>query len=475
MNIVGRKSEIEILEYCYNSNQSEFVAVYGRRRVGKTFMVRELFKDRLTFYASGILNQDTKTQLAQFNKEIAGFNYAGIEDADDWISAFENLNTVIEKMRQSGNNRKKVIFLDEIPWLAGKKKSGFLAGLDYFWNRWASSRNDVMLIICGSAATWIADNVINNTGGLHNRLTRHILLQPFTLKECELFYEERRIPFTRKQTAEAYMIFGGIPYYMNLFMPHLSLYQNVDAVYFSEGAELRNEFNNLYDSLFCNSETYIHVISALASKGIGMTRNEIVNASGLSDGGSLTKIINNLVTCGFVRKYKTYGNKEKDSLYQLIDFFSMFDIKFREKRDTYSSDYWLQISTTPSYHVWSGFSFEKLCLLHTPQIMKKLGIAGIRTSVYAWNGDMDGSKAQIDLVIERADKVINLCEVKFSSDIYAIDKNYAEVIRKKRFAFAYSTKTRFALHNTMITTYGVTRNVESAEIISNVVLDDLFV
>ncbi|MCL2496773.1 MAG: ATP-binding protein, partial [Clostridiales bacterium] len=318
------------------------------------------------------------------------------------------------------------------------------------------------------------DNIINNKGGLHNRLTRHILLNPFTLKESELFYKDRNIPFTRLQTAEAYMIFGGIPYYMNLFMPHLSLYQNVDAVYFNEGAELRNEFENLYKSLWSNSEIYMHVINTLATKGIGMTRNEIANGSGLSDGGNLTKILHNLIICGFIRKYKTYGNKEKDSLYQLVDFFSMFDIKFRSKKEEYSNDYWLQISTTPLYHAWSGFSYEKLCLLHIPQIMKKLGISGIRTAVYAWSGDMDGSRSQIDLVIERADKVINLCEVKFSSGVYAIEKKYAEIIRNKRLSFAYNTKTRSALHNTMITTYGVVRNIESAEIISTVVLDDLF-
>jgi hypothetical protein len=303
---------------------------------------------------SGVLNGDTATQLTQWNQETAVYNCDKVKDADNWLDAFRNLNTIIEELSAKGNKTKKVIFLDEVPWLAVNKNSGFLAGLDYFWNRWASGRDDVMLIICGSAASWITENVINNRGGLHNRLTRQILLNPFTLKECESFYQDRKIPFTRMQTAEAYMIFGGIPYYMNLFMSHLSLYQNVDAVYFSEGAELRNEFRNLYSSLFSNSETYMHVINALASKGIGMTRNEIVDKTGLSNGGNLTKLLHNLIICGFVRKYKSYGNKEKDSLYQLIDFFSLFDVKFKSKREEYSSDYKLQISSTKLYHTYSG-------------------------------------------------------------------------------------------------------------------------
>jgi len=453
---------------------SEFTAIYGRRRVGKTFLVRELFKDKITFYVSGVFNEAAESQLTLWNREIASFNCGQIKDADNWLDAFSNLNTGIEKITLEGNKQKKVIFLDEISWLAGKHKTGFLAGLDYFWNRWASSRDDILLIICGSVSTWITDNIINSKGGLHNRLTRQILLNPFTLIECELFYRDRNIPFTRLQTAEAYMIFGGIPYYMNLFMPHLSLYQNVDAVYFNEGAELKNEFENLYKSLFSNSETYMLVINTLASKGIGMTRNEIVNESKLSNGGNLTKILHNLIICGFIRKYKTYGNKEKDSLYQLIDFFSLFDIKFKGRREEYSKDYWLQISATPLYHAWSGFSYEKLCLLHIPQITKKLGISGIRTAIYAWSGEMNGSRSQIDLVIERADKVINLCEVKFSSGVYAVEKKYAEIIRNKRLSFAYNTNTRSALHNTLITTYGVVRNIESAEIISTVILDDLF-
>ena len=474
MKIIGRTNEIEILEYCYNSTRPEFVAVYGRRRIGKTFLVRELFKDRIMFYATGVFNETLESQLTQWNREIAGFGFTEIMDADNWLDAFSNLNKVIEKTSQSGNKQKKVIFIDEVSWFAVNKKTGFLAGLDYFWNRWASGRGDIMLIICGSASTWITENIINNKGGLHNRLTRQILLNPFTLKECELFYQDRGIPFNRLQTAEAYMIFGGVPYYMNLFLPHLSLYQNVDAVYFNEGAELGNEFKNLYKSLFNNSDTYIHVINAIASKGIGMTRNEIVNESKLSNGGNLTKILNNLIICGFIRKYKTYGNKEKDSLYQLVDFFSMFDIKFRGKKEEFSNNYWLQISATPLYHTWSGFSYEKLCLLHIPQITKKLGISGIRTAVYAWSGEMNGSRSQIDLVIERADKVINLCEVKFSSGVYAVEKKHAETIRNKRLSFAYNTNTRSALHNTLITTYGVARNIESAEIISTVILDDLF-
>jgi hypothetical protein len=320
----------------------------------------------------------------------------------------------------------------------------------------------------------MTDKIINDKGGLHNRVTRQILIEPFTLKECELFFESRHIPMTRYQMAEAYMIFGGIPYYLNLMEPRNSLYQNVDEMYFTQGAELRNEFENLYRSLYSNAANYIRVVEALAKKGIGLTRSEISASSRIADGGSLTKILRDLAISGFIREYKAYGQKKRDSLYQLIDFFSLFDIRFRGKREVYANDFWLRFSSTAAHSAWSGFGFEKLCLLHLPQIRKKLGISGVLTSVFSWRGERDGRGAQIDLIIDRSDNVINLCEAKFSSGQYQIDKKYYESLRNKKSAFVNSTHTRKAALTTMITTFGLKKNEYSAEITSEVVLDDLF-
>jgi hypothetical protein len=369
--------------------------------------------------------------------------------------------------------KRVTIFLDEIPWMS-TQHSDFLSGLDYFWNRWASARDDVLLIICGSAATWITENIVNNTGGLHNRLTRHIFLDPFNLYESEQYYKRLNIPMTRYQIAEAYMIFGGIPYYMDQFQPQLSLYQNVDAIYFAQNAELRDEFANLYRSLFKNADAYIRIIEALAKKGAGMTRNELIGADGISDGGTLTKILRDLALSGFVREYISFGKKKKDSLYQLVDFFSLFDIRFRSKRAEHASDFWLRFSTTSAYSAWSGYAFEKLCLLHLTQIRKKLGISGVLTSAFSWVGKDDDSGTQIDLVIDRSDNVINLCEIKFSSGEYQIDKKYSELLRNKRTVFTNATNSRKAAITTMVTTFGLKKNIYSAEIVSEVVLNDLF-
>ena len=468
--IIGRKAEREILYDCLTSKKSEFVALYGRRRVGKTFLVRELLGPDFVFYTTGILNGTGADQLSNFNAEIANAGGRQLAPAKKWSEAFNNLNALIQS---SGKKGKKVIFLDEIPWM-NTPKSGFLAALDYYWNRHASMRNDILLIICGSAASWIIKNVINSTGGLHNRLTRQINLRPFTLNECELYFRAKGIDIPRYQVAEAYMIFGGIPYYMDFFKPRYSLAQNVDDIFFKEDAPLGNEFTNLFNSLFQNAGNHIRIIEALAAKNYGKTREDLIAATGVSEGGGLSGTLKELITSGFVREYRSYGKKKRDRLYQLIDPFTLFCLRFGSRRDVYSSDFWLRFCTTPAHATWAGYAYEILCLLHIPQIRKALGISGVLTGIYSWRSATRDPGAQIDLVIERGDQVINLCEIKYASSEYAIDKAYDQILRNKRSAFMEETRTRKAAQTTLITTYGLRRNAYQAGVPFEVTLDDLF-
>jgi hypothetical protein len=270
------------------------------------------------------------------------------------------------------------------------------------------------------------------------------------------------------------MVFGGIPYYLSLMKPKYSLYQNIDEMYFDESAELKSEFENLYRSLFRNSENYIRVVEALAQKDIGLSRSEIADGAKLANSGRLTKILKDLSASGFVREYKAYGRKKRDSLYQLTDFFSIFDIRFRRLREEYTEEYWIKFSSTPAHYSWRGLAFEKLCLMHVSQIRKALGISGVLSSVFSWRGESGGKRAQVDLVIDRGDNVINLCEIKFSSGPFRIDKSYHESLRAKRTVFSNSTHTRKAVLTTMVTTFGLERNEYRGEIVSEVILDDLF-
>jgi len=468
--IIGREAERELLSEYLASERSEFIALYGRRRVGKTFLVREALGPDFVFYASGVINGTGAEQIANFNKEIIGYGGNNFKPAKNWSEAFDNLNTLIEASAKKG---KKVVFLDEAPWMS-TPKSGFLSALDHFWNRYISMRKDVLLIICGSAASWIIANVVNNTGGLHNRLTGEICLRPFTLQECEAYYRAKGIDIPRYQVAEAYMIFGGIPYYMDFFRPKYSLAQNVDEIFFRENAPLRNEYTNLYRSLFRNSDGHMRVIEALASKNYGKTREEIISATGMSEGGGLSKVLSELALSGFVREYCAFGKRKRDSLYQLADPFTLFCLRFGTKRDVYADDFWLRFCTTPAHSSWAGYAFEILCLLHIQQIRKALGISGVMTEVYSWKSKTYDPGAQIDLVIERGDQVINLCEMKYSSSECLIDKETDLNLRNKRSAFVAETRTRKAAHTTMITTYGLRRNSYQAGIPFEIRLDDMF-
>jgi len=468
--LIGRINEQKRLMNHFTSNKAEFIVLFGRRRIGKTFLIKSLFEAKFVFYATGMQVGDMAAQIKNFDNEIKNFGGSELKASSTWSEAFENLNKLIENSSQSD---KKVIFLDEISWM-GMSNSGFVSALDHFWNRWISSRDDVLLIICGSATSWIIDNIVNNTGGLHNRLTDQILLEPFSLYECEEFLKDKGISLPRYQILESYMIFGGVPYYLDFFEVDKSLAQNIDKLYFTSGAPLKNEYKNLFNALFKNADNFIKVIEALASKKKGLTRDEISNCTKINGGGTLTKIINDLISCGFVREYLAYGKEKRNRIFQLIDPFTLFHLTFTDKQKRLSENYWLHFCTTPAHSAWSGYAFELVCLLHLPQLRQGLGISGVLTESSSWRSKKANPGVQIDLVIDRGDKIIHLCEMKFASSEYTITKAYSEELRRKRSVFLGETNSKKAAHTTLVTTYGLTQGIYSAEILFNITMNDLF-
>lgn len=467
--IIGRHNEKLILERLYNSGSSEFVAIYGRRRVGKTFLVREFFDNDFTFQLSGLANSNIKEQLLNFNMTLKRYVNKDISVPGSWIEAFEQLIDYIETC-PSG---RKIIFLDELPWL-DTPYSNFIQAFEHFWNGWASARHDILMIVCGSATSWITDKLINNHGGLHNRLTYKMRLEPFSLKECEEFFNHREIELNRYQIAECYMVMGGIPYYLNLIVKGLSIYQNIDMLFFAENAQLRNEFENLYASLFKNSYNYIKVVEALSKKNKGLSRKEITELTKIPTSGNLSTILKNLENCGFIRSYNAFGKRERDKLYQLTDFYTLFYFKYIKANEYNDDMFWTNSIDTPLHNSWAGYAYEMLCLNHIKQIKNALGISGVQSNVSAWRSTVSGNGAQIDLLIDRKDQTINVCEIKFSTENYSITKAYEENLRNKISSFRQETKTKKAIHLTLITTYGLTVNKYSGMVQKEVVFEDLF-
>ena len=470
--IIGRKEEQQILHSAAQSENSEFVAVYGRRRVGKTYLIRETFGYKFTFQHTGLAKGNTKEQLFSFAISLRDAGYDDCPIPKSWLEAFSLLSTYLK----NSTDEKKIVFLDELPWM-DTPRSNFISAFEHFWNGWASARKDIVLIICGSATSWIINKVINDHGGLHNRVTKQIALQPFTLKECEMFAQSKGLEMSRYQLAECYMVFGGIPYYWSLLEKGLSLAQNIDKIIFAKNGKLSNEFDQLYASLFKSPEQYIDIVTALGKKKAGMTREEIIAATDKYSNGALSKVLDELEYCGFIRKYNGFDKKSKQAIYQLIDNYTLFYFKFIQQNENNDEHFWSASIDSAMHRAWSGLAFERLCMAHTQQIKAALGIAGVLSNVYSWRKEADETSdgAQIDLLIDRRDQTINLCEMKFSQGEFEITKQYDERLRERAELFRSATKTRKALHQTFVTTYGVKKNMYSGNVQSEIVLDDLFV
>lgn len=467
-NIIGREKEKALLERILQSKKAEFIAVCGRRRVGKTFLVKEFFEDELIFQTAGLANDKMPKQIKSFYEDLVECGLPRQHQAPkDWIDAF----TLLRELIKQSTLPRKVILLDELPWM-DTPRSGFMSAFEHFWNSWASGRHDIVVVVCGSATSWMMDKLINNHGGLHNRLTCKLFLEPFTLRETEQFLLSRGFKLSRYDIAVGYMALGGIPYYLDMLDASMSLAQNINELMFRPNGLLLHEFSNLYAALFKNSEDYIKVVEALSKKKSGLSRTEIIESTSLHSGSGLTTMLKNLEWCGFIRTYKNYRSSRKDNtIYQLIDFFTLFHFNFLADKK-YNN--WNAMQGTPAFYTWAGLTFELLTLYHVDQVKNKLSIKGINTVEYAWRYTGSGQGAQIDLVIDRSDNTINLCEMKFSVGYYTIDKGYEMNQRNKLARFMAIAEKRKSIQLTLITTYGVEHNAHSGIINNEVVLDDLF-
>lgn len=470
--LIGREQEQKRLLEALNSNEPQFIAVYGRRRVGKTYLVRQTLKSKLLFEHSGLAQSDKSGQLEAWKSSLTDSGMKNAETPSTWIEAFDMLKSLIKSSRR----RRKVIFIDELPWL-DTPRSGFIAALEHFWNGWASARDDVMLVVCGSATSWIINKLINNYGGLHNRVTGKIHLKPFTLHECELYLKSRHIAMRRYSILECYMILGGIPYYWSFLRQGESLSQNIDRMCFNADGELFSEFNSLYASLFRNPQPYISIVTILASKRVGLTREQIANEAATANNGMLTQVLQDLEYCGFIRKYSQPGLNVRNCVYQLIDPYTIFYFQFIARNIHHDKNYWSNMLESPTYHAWCGLAFERVSMLHVEQIKAALGIAGVASVAYAWStpATADGRRgAQVDMIIDRNDNVINLCECKFSKQEYSLTHEDESSIANKVERVSELTSKHKSIHVTLITTFGVARNSYSDIFQRVITAEDLF-
>jgi AAA+ ATPase superfamily predicted ATPase len=481
--IIGRVEELKILQEMYESTEPQFFAVYGRRRIGKTYLISEFFKDKgVYFEITGMKQGSTAEQLFQFAYEFSRqFNDGNrIPPPKNWAQALSLLHEAIEKVDK---DKKIILFFDEVPWLASRR-SKFLNALEHFWNRYLSRNKNVILVICGSSASWIIRNIINNKGGLHGRLTGKMRLLPFTLSETEEYLKSRHIELGRKQIIDIYMAMGGVPKYLSYIARGKSAAQIINDVCFSPNGGLYNEFDALYKSLFDGYEHHIAIVKALAKVIDGLTKNELLERAKLASGGSSSRVIEDLVNAGFIIYVPSFSKNRGGGIYRLVDEYSLFYLTWIVESsnvglESVDSKFWIKKQGTSKWNAWSGCAFESLCLKHIWEIKQALGISGISTIESGWRylpkKSVRQQGVQIDLVIDRADKCINLCEMKYSDSEFVIDKAYEENLQKKKVVFREQTETTKALFTTMITTYGVKKNTHCLSIVDNqLTMDDLF-
>ncbi|MEM6320937.1 MAG: ATP-binding protein [Bacteroidota bacterium] len=469
---IARAKELEVLNRVDKSAQSEFVAVYGRRRVGKTMLIRYHYRNRIDFQLTALAHTSTtENQLLNFHLTLDELveNQKEVAPPKNWLYAFHRLKSYLSGL----SSEKKVIFIDELPWL-DTDDSDFIQALEHFWNSWASARDDIILIVCGSAASWMINNLINDHGGLHNRITERIHLHPFTLKETEALLKLKNPAIDRYQVIQLYMVMGGIPFYLNNVKSNESAAQNINRLCFSQTGLLRLEFNNLYLALFRNAEQHIKIVRSLATKAKGLTRKEIIGLTKLSNGGSTTKILEELEQSGFIRKYTPFQKRKKSSIYQLIDFYTLFYLRFIEPSNPLDENNWINAIDHPQYRTWSGYAYEQICFYHIHAIKKALGISGVQTSIYSWRSQQEVDNVQIDLIIDRRDRVTNICEIKFATDSYTITKEYAAKLRNKLGVFRSETRTKNAVWLTFISTYGLKNFVYWGGLVQHDLAMDIF-
>jgi hypothetical protein len=474
MNLIGRKGNKESLKNCLDATQSCLVAVYGRRRIGKTFLIRQYFADNMVFDITGLHNGSLRDQLEHFRNTLVKAGYKdAIEMPKTWLSAFYMLENFVETLK---TEKKKVIFLDELPWM-DTPRSKFMMAFENFWNAWCTKRNDLIVVICGSAASWMIKKIINNKGGLYNRVTHRIRLQPFTLHETELFLTSKGITWSRYDIVQCYMMMGGIPFYLDQVRKGESVMQFVDRTCFTAEGMLVNEYEELFASLFSNSERHYKIVETLATIKKGLVRDELLQKSGMATGGTFTETLDELLASGFVEKQSPFKKEKQGTFYRLADPFMIFHQQFMKGRSRKTANSWVKITDTPAWYAWAGLAFENVCMQHVPQIKEALKLTAISTEESTWRGGDNDGQAQMDLLIERADRIIHVCEIKFSKGIFSIDKKYAAELRQKLFVFGQQpVNKRKTMFLTMISTFGIHPNEYSREMVQNeLTMEDLFV
>lgn len=484
--IIGRRKEVDLLQEKLSSKSAEFIAIYGRRRVGKTYLIKQFFRQQsgVFFEQTGLNDGTMQEQLLIFAQCLSKSFYKGAQLAipENWMEALKQLTIAIDGLPK---NKRITLFFDELPWLA-TKKSGFIKALEYYWNTNWTYRKKLILIVCGSAASWMLENLIYAKGGLHNRITLKIPLQPFNLAETELYLQYLDVHLNRQQVLQLYMAIGGIPHYLKSVRKGFSAAQNINSLCFQKNGLLFNEFEILFHSLYENPDEYMNIIRAITGKSQGISREDLINETKISDGGYLNTRLRSLEEAGFISTFLPVGHIRRGVHYRVTDEYTLFYLTWIEpiRKKTIGTalteHYWESLIKKPTWYSWAGHAFEAACFKHVDAIKKAIGIENIPSLCSDWKyrsekKDKSDKGAQIDLVFDREDGCVTLCEIKYTERPFVLTKEYVKELRKKEAIYKKKTRSKKQIFWALITANGSVSNENLRSTISHVAtLNDLF-
>ncbi len=486
MDIVSRQDEIESLQQMLDSDIPEFLALFGRRRVGKTFLIRQFFQDKdvVFFNVTGSKDGLMHEQINHFTERMAETFYgsADLKEGKNWDEAFKRLTQAMKQ--QAPGDKKIVLFFDELPWMA-THRSRLVQNLDYYWNQYWSDDARIKLVVCGSSASWILNKIVRSKGGLYNRITRKIHLEPFNLPETKEFLKSIGVKLSNKQILLLYMVTGGVPYYLRRVEKGLTAIQIIEKMAFNKKAFLLEEFNNLFDSLFNDGEIYTKIVRMISRHRYGIGKQELMNKLGKhAQGGSTAERLKNLEETGFIMSFMPLYHKKRGVYYRVSDEYALFYLRWIEpirnslQRQALSTGNWQAMHNSPEWNNWLGYAFEAVCYKHLPAIRDTLKIsptAVADTWRFVPRKNSDERGAQIDLLFDRKDDAVTICEIKYSSNPYVITKDYVDNLKRKMEVFQKQTKTKKQLFIAIVAAMGLKNNYYAEDICNGVVtLDDLF-
>ncbi len=472
MKIIGRKAEKKELEQCEKSKKSELVCVYGRRRAGKTYLVEQTFGDYFAFRAIGLEKGSIKDQLKAFNQRLQECGDEVRKVPQNWFEAFSRLDKILSRddiiLSPHG---KKIVFFDEFPWFA-TQRSDFLLAFEDFWNRRGTQSGDLVFIICGSATSWIIKNVLEDSGSMYKRVTAQIFIKPFSLAETKLYFDDNEFDWSKEQIMEFQMVFGGLPFFMSLMNENESFRQNIDRLLFRPNALLQDETDKLLESTLKKSPVYGQILGELSSHLYGMKKSECQEKLNIPV-GTFTRAVEDLIKCRYIVEYTRNYEKSNPLYIQLVDPYLLFHFHFLSNRKRITS-YEDLSSNIGLYSNWRGHAFEILCFHHLDQIKKSLGISGVKTECFSWTNSEDKEKIQIDMVIERDDKITNICEMKCTDQPFVMSKEDDLSLLRKRDIFKEKTRTKNSIRIVLVSAAGLSGVAHTEHISDVITLGDLF-